>query len=135
MTTHCTSWPYIRIFALSQYTHRKFDVLVLFSFSANLGNNRATCATLSKHVARATYTCCTCTATSDYGQRHVIALRPISVAACSWSYDKVECCQTYQIKKSSVNGPRVCGDVVSPTQEGRQRRQTTQLRLAASDAV
>jgi len=27
-------------------------------------------------------------ATSDYDQRHVIAFRPISVAARSWSYDK-----------------------------------------------
>jgi len=26
-------------------------------------------------------------ATSDYDQRHVIAFRPISVAARSWSYD------------------------------------------------
>jgi len=27
-------------------------------------------------------------ATSDYDQRHVIAFRPISAAARSWSYDK-----------------------------------------------
>jgi len=31
-------------------------------------------------------------ATSDYDQRHVIAFRPISAAACSWSYDKINCC-------------------------------------------
>jgi len=30
-------------------------------------------------------------ATSDYDQRHVIAFRPISAAARSWSYDKFEC--------------------------------------------
>jgi len=30
-------------------------------------------------------------ATSDYDQRHVIAFRPISVAARSWSYDKIGC--------------------------------------------
>jgi len=29
-------------------------------------------------------------ATSDYDQRHVIAFRPISVAARSWSYDKMQ---------------------------------------------
>ena len=29
--------------------------------------------------------------TSDYDQRHVIAFRPISVAARSWSYDKTKC--------------------------------------------
>jgi len=94
----CTSWPYIRILALSQYrsTHRIFDVLVLFSFSANFGNNRATCVTLWENVTHAT--CATLkmlngqtlkSATSDYDQRHVIAFRPISVAARSWSYDKV----------------------------------------------
>jgi len=30
-------------------------------------------------------------ATSDYDQRHVIAFRPISAAARSWSYDKTRC--------------------------------------------
>ena len=30
-------------------------------------------------------------ATSDYDQRHVIAFRPISVAARSWSYDNKIC--------------------------------------------
>jgi len=30
-------------------------------------------------------------ATSDYDQRHVIAFRPISVAARSWSYDNMYC--------------------------------------------
>jgi len=30
-------------------------------------------------------------ATSDYDQRHMIAFRPISVAARSWSYDKWSC--------------------------------------------
>jgi len=30
--------------------------------------------------------------TSDYDQRHVIAFRPISIAARSWSYDKSNCC-------------------------------------------
>ena len=29
-------------------------------------------------------------ATSDYDQRHVIAFRPISAAARSWSYDKTK---------------------------------------------
>jgi len=33
-------------------------------------------------------------ATSDYDQRHVIAFRPISAAACSWSYDK-KCCHSF----------------------------------------
>ena len=32
-------------------------------------------------------------ATSDYDQRHVIAFRPISAAARSWSYDN-GCCRT-----------------------------------------
>jgi len=31
-------------------------------------------------------------ATSDYDERHVIAFRPISVAARSWSYDKTKSC-------------------------------------------
>jgi len=31
-------------------------------------------------------------ATSDYDQRHVIAFRPISVAARSWSYDNQTRC-------------------------------------------
>jgi len=30
-------------------------------------------------------------ATSDYDERHVIAFRPITVAARSWSYDKCKC--------------------------------------------
>jgi len=30
-------------------------------------------------------------ATSNYDQRHVITFRPISVAAHSWSYDKLQC--------------------------------------------
>jgi len=30
-------------------------------------------------------------ATSDYDQRHVIAFRPISAAARSWSYDNLKC--------------------------------------------
>ena len=30
-------------------------------------------------------------ATSDYDERHVIAFRPISVAARSWSYDNMMC--------------------------------------------
>jgi len=29
-------------------------------------------------------------ATSDYDQRHVIAFRPISAAARSWSYDNIQ---------------------------------------------
>ena len=40
-------------------------------------------------------TCCTGhmlkSATCDYGQRHVIAFRPISVAAHSWSYGNTAC--------------------------------------------
>ena len=58
-------------------------------------NNRATCVTLWENV-----TCATLqrygkmfhgqtlkSATSDYDQHHVIAFRPISAAARSWSYD------------------------------------------------
>jgi len=52
----CMSWLYIRILALAQYTHRKFDVLVLFSFSANFRNNHATltkrCIVHHVHIAR-----------------------------------------------------------------------------------
>ena len=85
----CTSWLYIRILALAQYTHRKFDILVLFSFSDNFGNNRAT---LRKHVARCNMSMLhghtLKSATCDNDQRHVIAFRPISMAArISWSYD------------------------------------------------
>ena len=36
-------------------------------------------------------------ATSDYDQRHVIAFRPISIAARSWSYDKVKCYTSYEM--------------------------------------
>ena len=67
---------------------------------ASTGNNRATCVTLGENV-----TCATLqrygkmlngqtlkSATSNYDQRHVIAFRPISVAARSWSYDKYNCC-------------------------------------------
>ena len=63
------------------------------------GKYRATCVTLWKNV-----TCATLqrygkmlngqtlkSATSDYDQRHVIAFRPISAAARSWSYDKTSC--------------------------------------------
>ena len=66
---------------------------------ASTGNNRATCVTLWENV-----TCATLqrygkmlngqtlkSATSDYDQRHVIAFRPISVAARSWSYDNKQC--------------------------------------------
>jgi len=97
----CTSWPYICILALDQYTHRKFDV---FSFSANFGNNRAT---LLKHVARCNmymlhgHGHTLKSATSDYNQRHVIAFRPISVAlaARSWSYDNsmIDCCRNLKV--------------------------------------
>ena len=31
-------------------------------------------------------------ATDDYDKRHVIAFRPISTAARSWSYDSTKCC-------------------------------------------
>jgi len=34
-------------------------------------------------------------ATSDYDQRHVIAFRPISEAARSWSYFNIQYCTTY----------------------------------------
>jgi len=47
-----------------------------------------TCATLQlygKMLNGQTLKC----ATSDYDQRHVIAFRPISVAARSWSYDNI----------------------------------------------
>ena len=66
---------------------------------ASTGNNRATCVTLWENV-----TCSTLQrygkmfhgqtikcATSDYDQRHVIAFRPISAAARSWSYDNIKC--------------------------------------------
>jgi len=36
-------------------------------------------------------------ATSDYDERHVIAFRPISVAARSWSYDKWKCISAYRV--------------------------------------
>jgi len=67
---------------------------------ASTGNNRATLiVTLWENV---TYTTLQRygkmlngqtlkSATSDYDQRHVIAFRPISVAARSWSYDKIAC--------------------------------------------
>jgi len=44
--------------------------------SANFGNNRATCFDYVLKSAKC-----------DYDQRHVIALRPVNVAARSWSYD------------------------------------------------
>jgi len=38
-------------------------------------------------------------AMSDYDQRHVIAFRPISVAARSWSYDNEYLCMSfYQVQ-------------------------------------
>jgi len=64
--------------------------------SANYGNNRATCVTLWENVTHAA--CATLwknVSQSDAQecnvrfQRHVIAFRPISVAARSWSYDNI----------------------------------------------
>jgi len=34
-------------------------------------------------------------ATCDYGQRHVMMILPISVAARSWSYDNIICVRMY----------------------------------------
>ena len=44
----------------------------------------ATCHMLHGHTLKS--------ATCDYDQRHVIAFRPISIAARSWSYDNSRCC-------------------------------------------
>ena len=65
---------------------------------ASTGNNRATCVTLRENVTHTTLQrygkmfhgqTLKC-ATSDYDQRHVIAFRPISAAARSWSYDNFD---------------------------------------------
>ena len=69
---------------------------------ASTGNNRATCVTLWKNVTHTTLQRygkmlngqTLKRATSDYDQRHVIAFRPISVAARSWSYDSSLYCGT-----------------------------------------
>jgi len=49
----------------------------------------ATCHMLHGHTLNS--------ATCAYDQRHVIACRPISVAARSWSYDKLCCCCCFSL--------------------------------------
>jgi len=65
-------------------------------------NAMETCSTCNMYMLHGHAQECNCT-TSDYDQHDVIAFRPISVVACSWSYDTKNCQSYYRSFKKISN--------------------------------